>query len=104
MSQAELMKANLMKVIVAPCFSEKASRAADQGKSIAFEVLPCAGKTEIKNAVELLFEVEVDSVRTVNVKGKKRRFGRIEGSTKAWKKAYVKLKPGHDISFGEAAE
>ncbi len=99
MSQAELMK-----LIVAPCFSEKATRASENGKSITFEVLRCADKLSIKKAVELMFEVEVDSVRTINVRGKVRRFGRIEGATKAWKKAYVKLKPGHDISFGEAAE
>lgn len=92
----------LMKVVLAPHTSEKATLAADQSRHVVFEVLKSANKHEIKRAVEMLFEVEVDSVRTLTVKGKARRFGRVEGRTKDWKKAYVKLKPGHDINFIEA--
>lgn len=58
-----------------------------------------ANKQDVKNAVEKLFEVKVESVNILNVKGKARRFGRVEGRTKAWKKAYVKLAEGHDINF-----
>lgn len=95
-------KSRLMKVLAAPHVSDKAYRMGDDSNNVAFKVATWATKHEIKGAVELLFEVGVDSVRTVSMKGKKRRFGRIEGKTKDWKKAYVKLKPGHDISFIEA--
>ena len=94
MNQAELMK-----IIVGPCFSEKATMTADKSKHMVFKVLRYASKPDIHKAVELMFDVKVDSVRTLNVKSKACRFGRTEGKTKAWKKAYVKLKPGNDIRF-----
>ena len=56
----------------------------------------------IKKAVELMFDVEVDSVQVLNVKGKVKRFGRALGKRSDWKKAYVKLKAGHDIDFASA--
>ena len=52
-----------------------------------------------KTAVEQLFDVEVDSVQVVNVRGKVKRFGKTPGKRKNWKKAYVQLKEGHDIDF-----
>ena len=55
-----------------------------------------------KKSVELMFDVEVDSVQVLNVKGKAKRFGRTFGKRSDWKKAYVKLKPGHDIDFATA--
>jgi large subunit ribosomal protein L23 len=79
--------------------SEKSYRVADKHNQILFKVLPEANKTEIKKAVEMLFDVKVDSVRTVSVKGKKRRFGKIMGTTKDWKKAYVRLQDGYNINF-----
>ena len=92
----------LLKVLVGPHVSDKAYRVGDTNKQVVFEVLKDATKHEIKAAVEKLFEVEVTQVTTLNVRGKARRFGRIEGRTKAWKKAYVSLKEGHDIRFGDA--
>ena len=92
----------VLKVLLSPHVSDKAYRVGDESNHVVFKVARDATKHEIKVAVEKLFEVEVSSVRTVNVKGKNRRFGRMEGRTQAWKKAYVKLKPGHDISFGDA--
>lgn len=90
----------LMQIIVAPHITEKAYRLADGNvKQITFKVLPDSTKPEIKHAVEYLFKVEVKDVRVVNCKGKKKRFGRIEGQRKDWKKAYVSLKPGFDIKF-----
>ncbi|MDE4951056.1 50S ribosomal protein L23, partial [Francisella tularensis] len=65
--------------------------------TIVFEVDRFENKQDVKNAVEKLFEVKVESVNILNVKGKARRFGRVEGRTKAWKKAYVTLAEGHDI-------
>jgi large subunit ribosomal protein L23 len=88
-----------MKVILAPLVTEKSQRIADKHKQIAFKVVTDATKPEIKAAVELLFKVEVESVSSLNVKGKKKRFGRHEGRRKDWKKAYVTLAEGHDISF-----
>ena len=66
---------------------------------MVFKVATDADKTEIKSAVEQLFEVEVTGVRTVNVKGKTKRHGMRMGKRKDWKKAYVTLKEGHDIDF-----
>ncbi len=58
-----------------------------------------ASKPEIKKAVELMFKVKVKSVTTLNVKGKSKRFGAMQGRRKDWKKAYVTLQGGEDIEF-----
>jgi large subunit ribosomal protein L23 len=94
----------LMKVIVAPIISEKATLVGETRRQIVFEVLPDATKAEIKAAVELLFKeqkVEVGSVNVVNVKGKEKRHGRFMGRRKSIKKAYVSLKGEGDINFVE---
>lgn len=89
----------LMKVLLAPHVSEKSAIAADTNRQFVFRVLPDANKAEIKDAVELLFEVKVDRVQVSNVKGKQKRFGQIQGRRASWKKAYVTLQEGHDIEF-----
>jgi large subunit ribosomal protein L23 len=89
----------LMKILLAPHISEKSARIADQGNQIAFKVVKNATKLEIKNAIELLFEVKVKSVSVVNMQGKSKRFGLIQGHRQNWKKAYVTLEAGQDISF-----
>ena len=89
----------LMRVLVAPHISEKSARVADSSNQVVFRVLPDACKPEIKRAVEKLFNVEVAHVRTASVKGKVKRFQRTPGRRSNWKKAYVRLKPGHDIDF-----
>ena len=86
-------------IIRRPHISEKTAGIADASRQITFEVLRTATKEEIKTAVEQLFKVEVEGVKTVTVKGKSKRFGRTLGRRKDWKKAYVKLKEGHDIDF-----
>jgi len=94
----------LMKVIVAPVISEKATLVGDTRRQVVFEVLPDATKAEIKAAVELLFKeqkVEVGAVNVVNVKGKEKRHGRFVGHRKNVKKAYVSLKGEGDINFVE---
>ena len=96
-------QAQILKILKSPMSTEKAYSIADNSNQIAFKVATTATKLEIKHAVEKLFDVKVSQVRTVNVKGKARRFGRIQGSTKAWKKAYVRLMPGFDINFGDVA-
>jgi large subunit ribosomal protein L23 len=77
--------------------------AADQANQFAFKVVSDASKPEIAQAVELMFDVKVDQVRTVNVKGKQKRFGAIMGQRNGWKKAYVRLEQGHDIDFAGGA-
>lgn len=89
----------LTQVLVAPHVSEKSAGLADSQNQHVFKVLPNATKQEIKDAVEQLFNVKVSTVRTVNMKGKVKRFGRAMGKRSDWKKAYVRLEPGHDIEF-----
>lgn len=89
----------LFQVILAPHVSEKSSRVADKHRQIVLEVRPDATKPVIKQAVEKLFNVQVESITVTNVKGKVKRTGRTAGRRKDWKKAYVRLKPGQDIDF-----
>ncbi|MGH8548233.1 MAG: 50S ribosomal protein L23 [Methylococcales bacterium] len=89
----------LSTLIKSPVVSEKSTVAADSSKRFVFKVQKSATKPEIKRAVETMFNVEVDAVQVANVKGKTKRFGRMVGKRSNWKKAYVRLKPGHDIDF-----
>ena len=89
----------LMKILLRPHVSEKTAMAADSDRQFAFRVLENASKPEIKQAVELMFDVEVDAVRVLNTKGKTKRTGATMGKRINWKKAYVSLKPGFDIDF-----
>ncbi len=89
----------LTQVLLAPHVSEKTAGLADSQNQHVFKVLPNASKQEIKSAVELLFNVKVAAVRTSNVKGKVKRFGRTMGKRGDWKKAYVRLEAGHDIDM-----
>ncbi len=92
-------------VIVGPHVSEKSASLAElKNKQIVFKVLPTATKHEIKEAIEILFKVKVDSVRVLNVKPQKKMFGRTTGTRKAWKKAYVSLQAGFDVNFSSATE
>ncbi|MGD8514573.1 MAG: 50S ribosomal protein L23 [Granulosicoccaceae bacterium] len=88
----------LMKVLLAPHISEKSTMSADVDNQVIFKVAEDASKLEIKKAVELLFKVEVNNVRTMNVRGKM-KFLRKPGKRPNWKKAIVSLKPGQDIDF-----
>jgi len=89
----------LYQVLVSPIVSEKSTRLADEGNQVAFEVRPDASKSEIKQAVELAYDVDVERVQVANVRGKVKRFGRTPGARSSWKKAYVRLKAGQDIDF-----
>ena len=89
----------LMQVLLAPQISEKATYSADKNEQVVFRVASDATKPEVKAAVELLFKVEVKAVQVANVKGKEKRFGKMMGRRKGWKKAYVCLKPGQEINF-----
>jgi large subunit ribosomal protein L23 len=93
----------LMKVLLGPVISEKSTLAADNNGQFVFRVTADATKPEIGRAVELLFDVQVEDVRVLNVKGKHKRFGARSGRRPDWRKAYVRLKPGQDIDFGGGA-
>ncbi len=94
----------LMQVLVAPQVSEKGSTVADKYNQVVFRVKPDATKTEIKQAVETLFKVKVTQVRTLNVRGKSKRFGQMTGRRSDWKKAYITLAEGQEINFAAGAE
>lgn len=96
------MEFNLSNVIKAPVVSEKSTVAAESQNRFVFKVANDATKLQIKKSVELMFNVEVEKVQLLNVKGKTKRFGRFMGKRSNWKKAYVKLKPGNDIDFSAA--
>jgi large subunit ribosomal protein L23 len=97
-------QSRLAQVLVEPIVSEKATSVAEKHNQVLFKVLRDATKPEIKAAVELMFKVEVDAVRTINQRGKEKKFGRSIGRRDHVKKAYVSLKKGHELNFsGEAA-
>ena len=89
----------LMTILLSPHVSEKSTLLADKHRQFVFRVRGDASKPEIKKAVEQMFKVEVEAVQALNVKGKRKTFGRVRGYQSGWKKAYVRLKPGHDIDF-----
>ena len=75
----------------------EAAPAASENNTYVFQVGLTSNKSQIKQAVEEFFSVSVDSVRTLVVRGKIKRFGRYNGKRSNWKKAYVKLSDGHSI-------
>ena len=85
---------NRYSVIVRPIVTEKGVEKKESERTLCFEVHPYANKTEIKQAVEGLFKVKVEDVRTLTFEGKLRRRGRYSAYKSDWKKAFVKLKPG----------
>jgi len=89
----------LMSVLYTPHLSEKSTIVAEENNQIVFKVRPDATKAEIRQAVELLFEVKVEGVTVINCRGKIKRHGSNSGRRAAWKKAYVKLAPGSQIDF-----
>ena len=99
MSASKLNADRLAQVIVAPIISEKATSIGERSNQFLFKVLRSATKPEIKAAIEKMFKVEVDSVQTVNQKGKVKRFGRSLGRRDHVKKAYVSLKEGQELNF-----
>lgn len=88
---------NQYQIIRRPIITEKGLTAKDERRTLCFEVHPYATKTEVKEAVQKLFRVKVESVRTANFFGKQRRRGRMVGFRSDWKKAYVKLKAGEKM-------
>jgi large subunit ribosomal protein L23 len=89
----------LLQVLLGPHVSEKATALAEAGNQVVFRVRGDATKTDIRQAVELLFEVKVERVNVVRIPAKQKRFGQRAGTRQAWKKAYVRLAAGQDINF-----
>ena len=99
-----MKKEQLMNVLIAPHVTEKTATAMQNNNQYTFRVMKSATKTDIKAAVELMFEVKVKGVQVVNEPGKTRRFGKIAGRTQDWKKAYVSLVQGQSIDYEARAK
>ncbi len=84
-------------VLRRPLVTEKGVDAKENNRTLVFEVAPGANKTQVKAAVEKMFKVKVEEVRTATFDGKLRRRGRFAGYKPDWKKAYVRLKPGQKV-------
>jgi len=94
----------LMSVLIAPHVTEKSSLAMQNHNQYTFRVRRDATKTDIRKAVELMFDVKVAGVQVVNEAGKRRRFGKTLGRTQDWKKAYVSLASGQTIDYEARAK
>ena len=95
-------KKQLDRVLIAPRISEKSMAIADALRQHVFVVVPSATKNAVRLAVEKMFEVKVERVNIVRMKGKRKGFGRRRGQRAGWKKAYVTLQEGYDIQVGGA--
>lgn len=93
------MDTKYLEIIKAPVITEKAGNISQNEGKYVFKVDARANKTEIKLAIEKIFNVKVEEVRTINVKPKKRRVGRYSGLTNRTKKAIVTLKEGQTIDM-----
>lgn len=89
----------LLTILLGPHMSEKATNVGEASNQVVFKVRTDANKSEIRQAVEKLFEVKVDSVQVANMKGKTKRFRGTPGRRPSWKKAYVCLAEGSTIDF-----
>ncbi len=92
---------NQYDIIKKPLITEKSSIQKEENNQVSFEVDRRANRVEIHQAVEKIFNVKVEKTRTMQVKGKMKRRGRILGKRKDWKKAVVTLMPGERIDFFE---
>ena len=103
-NKGQFSQERLMKVLLVPQISEKATFVAEKNEQVIFRVAPDATKPEIKAAVEMMFKVNVNSVQVACVKGKSKRMGRIMGRRNDWKKAYVCLAAGQEINFAASEQ
>ena len=97
------MRLHPNQILLAPVVTEKSYELIDQRK-YSFRIHPDAHKTQVRQAVEELFEVHVESVNILKVQPKPKRRGQIRGTKQGWKKAVVQLQPGHTIEFFEGAQ
>lgn len=93
---------NYRDVIVRPIITEKSMKLMDADNKVTFEVAKGSNKTEVRQAVEAIFNVKVEKVNIMNVRPKAKRVGRFSGTTNSVRKAIVKIAAGQDINlFGE---
>ena len=100
-----MSKNRLYQVLLSPRVTEKTTLVGEDSNQYVFHVIKDASKSEVKGAVELLFDVNVEAVRIANVKGKNKSFRMRPGKRSDWKKAYVRIQDGQVIDFlgGESA-
>jgi|TARA_B110000908_G_C10020602_1_gene342732 large subunit ribosomal protein L23 len=101
MSKSKLSSDQLFQVLIAPIVTEKSTRVAEDHGQVVFQVASRANRDDVKAAIEQAFEVQVEAVKILNVKGKTKRFGKSIGKRNDRKKAYIRLKEGSDIDFTE---
>lgn len=89
----------LYEVLRSPLVTEKSTMSLEKANQVAFRVATWANKSQIKAAVEKMFKVKVLGVQTINMKGKSKRFGRLQGQRSDWKKAVVRLEEGSSLDF-----
>jgi len=94
-----MSKDRLFKVLLEPRVTEKSTLVGEDSNQYVFRVATDANKSEIRDAVESLFEVNVESVRIVNVKGKSKAFKQRQGRRNNWKKAYVRVQADQTLDF-----
>ncbi len=102
MNSENINQERLLRIILAPHISEKATYLGEKNNQTMFRVAKDATKLEIRRAVELLWKeqkIEVEKIQTINVKGKQKRFGRFMGKRSDWKKAIVSIKNGQELNF-----
>ena len=92
---------DMYQVVIKPLVTEKGTMMLSEGNWVTFRVHPDANKIEIREAVQKIFSVSVLQVNTQIVRGKRKRFGKTMGQSKAWKKAMVRLKEGDKIETFE---
>ena len=92
---------DMYQVVIKPLVTEKGTMMMAEGNWVTFRVHPDANKIEVREAIQKIFNVSVLQVNTQIVRGKRRRFGKTMGQSKAWKKAMVRLKEGDKIEIFE---
>ncbi len=92
----------LYTTLVSPIISEKSTRVGEQSNQYVFRVAKNASKKQVKDAVEKIFDVQVEKVQILNMKGKSKVFRQRQGKRADWKKAYVRVQDGQMIDFGVA--
>ena len=97
------MRKGVYSVLTAPLITEKATLVNESGNQVVFRVRPDASKFAIRQAIETLFKVKVEKIRTIQYLGKPKRVGKSLGKKPDWKKAYVTLAEGSRIDFFEGA-
>jgi len=92
---------DMYQVVIKPLVTEKGTMMLSEGNWVTFRVHPDANKIEVREAIQKIFSVSVLQVNTQIVRGKRKRFGKTMGQSKAWKKAMVRLKEGDKIETFE---